>query len=193
MPSRKNWPLFGSVGVALLGVIIFLGFLRWDGLSFTVKLENLTSLLAPIAFAATVIERAVEILVSPWRDAEANKLEKAVAAIKARPASSDATQNAVDLKTASDALDEYRGDTQRYAFAVSLTLSVLVSIAGVRSLGPFVDATKLKDVNPAQHLFFLGIDVTLSAALLAGGADGIHSVVNAITSFFNATADKAKA
>jgi len=33
--------------------------------------------------------------------------------------------------------------------------------------------------------------VMLSATLLAGGADGIHSIVNAVTSFFNATADKA--
>jgi hypothetical protein len=34
------------------------------------------------------------------------------------------------------------------------------------------------------------VDVALSAALLAGGADGIHSVMNAITSFFDNTAEK---
>ena len=96
------------------------------------------------AFAATFIERAVEILVSPWRDEGASKLDKVVAAIKARPADPviDAA-NATALRTASDALEEYRGDTQRYAFAVSLALSVMVSIAGVRALGPFVDRAKL--------------------------------------------------
>jgi hypothetical protein len=87
-----------------------------------------------LAFAATFVERAVEILVSPWRDEGASKLDKAVAAIKARPAdlATDAA-NATALKAASDALDEYRGETQRYAFAVSLVLSVMVSIAGVRA------------------------------------------------------------
>jgi hypothetical protein len=152
--------------------------------------------LAPLAFASAVIERAVEILVSPWRDAEASKLDKAVTAIKARPKPDDPAMNArnvADLKAASDALDEYRGDTQRYAFAVSLTLSVLVSMAGVRALGPFADAGKLNDVkftSQAQHLFFQCVDVALSAGLLAGGADGIHSVVNAATSFFDGSANR---
>ncbi|MGB7762243.1 MAG: hypothetical protein WBL61_20585 [Bryobacteraceae bacterium] len=158
----------------------------------TVRLQDLSGLLAPLAFAAAVIERAVEILVSPWRDSEASKLERAVATIKAKAADQ---QNPADLKAASDALDEYRGNTQRYAFAVSLTLSLLVSMAGVRALGNFVDAAKLKDpvfTHGAQYLFFLGVDVALSAALLAGGADGIHSVVNAITSFFDSTAARPK-
>jgi hypothetical protein len=192
--ARKNWPLWVSGAAALLGVIVFRAFLNWEGLSLTVKLADLAGLLAPLAFAAAVVERGVEILVSPWRDAEASKLDKAVAAIKARPADPAANaQNAADLKAASDALDEYRGETQRYAFAVSVTLSILVSIAGVRVLGPFADPEKLKVMPQAQHLFFLCVDVALSAALLAGGADGIHSVVNAVTSFFDAAGDKSKA
>jgi len=196
MPSivRKTWPLLVAAALALVGVIVFRAFLNWEALGLTVRLQDLSGLLAPLAFAAAIVERAVEILVSPWRDAEASKLAKAVAAIKARPADPAAdAQNAADLKAASDALDEYRGDTQRYAFAVSLTLSVLVSIAGVRALGNFVDAGKLKDpafTHGSQYLFFLCVDVVLSAALLAGGADGIHSVVNAVTSFFDASADK---
>ncbi|HEY1219902.1 MAG: hypothetical protein ABSE42_10440 [Bryobacteraceae bacterium] len=191
---RKNWPLFVSGALALLGVIVFRAWLDWDALGLTVRLQDLSGLLAPLAFAAAVIERAVEILVSPWRDSEASKLEKALAAIKARPADPAVNaQNAADLKVVSETLDEYRGNTQRYAFAVSLTLSVLVSMAGVRALGNFVDANKLKDpvfTHGAQYLFFLCVDVALSAALLAGGADGIHSLVNAVTSFFDASADK---
>lgn len=192
--AKRSWPLLVSSALALGGVVIFRVLLNWNNLNFTVKVSDLAGLLAPLAFAATVVERAVEILVSPWRDAEASKLDKAVAAIKAKSVDPATTaQNAEALKTASDALDEYRGDTQRYAFAVSLLLSVLVSIAGVRALGPFVDGVKLKDTTittEAQRMFFLAVDVALSAALLAGGADGIHSVMNAITSFFDNTAAK---
>jgi hypothetical protein len=191
---KKSWPLLATIALAVIGVVIFRVFLNWNNLNLTVKVSDLAGLLAPLAFAATVIERAVEILVSPWRDEGASKLDKVVAAIKARPAdpATDAA-NATDLRAASDALDEYRGDTQRYAFAVSLVLSVMVSIAGVRALGPFVDSAKLKDsavTADAQRLFFLDVDVALSAALLAGGADAIHSVMNAITSFFDNTAEK---
>jgi hypothetical protein len=190
--ARRSLPLLIAGAIALLGLIIFRLFLNWNGLTLTVKIGDVAGLLAPLAFASAVIERAVEILISPWRDAEASKLEKAVAAIKARP-DDPATRaaNAADLKLATDVIDDYRGQTQRYAFAVSITLSLLVSIAGVRALWPFVDAAKFGTaISPAQQAFFKCVDVAVSATLLAGGADGIHSVVNAITSFFNATASK---
>jgi len=187
---RKNWPLFVAGVIAISAVIIFRVCMNWDGISLTVKLQDLAGLLAPLAFAAAVVERAVEILISPWRDAEAGKLETALAASKADPKATPA-----DVKKASDALDDYRGETQRYAFAVSLTLSVFVAIAGVRALGTFADTAKLRDpkaTSEGQHLFFLWVDVALSSALLSGGADGIHSIVNAVTTFFDSTADKTK-
>lgn len=194
---RANWPLLIAGVLAALGVLIFWSFLRWNAVTFNVQVTTLAGLLAPLAFAAAVVERAVEILISPWRDAGASKRERELAAIQTQPIDPAAQAKHADgLKAASDAVDEYRGKTQQYAFAVSLTLSILVSIAGVRALGPFLDVGKFNDLaktHPAQQIFFLCIDVALSAALLAGGADGIHSIVNAITSFFNASAEKSKA
>jgi hypothetical protein len=201
LPSTvgKNMPLVVASGLALVGVLLFRAYLNWGALVLTVRVQDLTGLLAPLAFAAACIERAVEIFVSPWRDAGASKLAKDVAAVQAAIQAKSAdpaacAQNAAELKAASDRLDEYRGATQRYAFAASLTLSVLVSMAGVRALGSFVAAEKLKDrafTDGSQYPFFLCVDVILSAALLAGGADGIHSLVNAATSFFDSTAAKA--
>lgn len=182
--------------VAVVSTVIFWIFLRWNGLTFNVQVTAVASLLAPLAFAAAVVERAVEILISPWRDEDASKLEKTLAAIQAQAVDpAGAANHAADLKVASNSLDEYRGATQRYAFAVSMTLSILVSVAGVRALGPFLDAGKFNDLakaHPEQQLFFLCVDVVLSATLLAGGAEGIHSIVTAITSFFDASAAKSK-
>ena len=191
---NKNWPLLVSGAIALSCVAVFGAYLKWDGLSLTVRLQDLSGLLAPLAFASAVIERAVQIIVSPWCDAEASKLEKAVSAIKDTDPATNA-RNAADLKAASDRLDEYRGDTQQVAFGVSLTLSILVSMAGVRALGPFADVARLNNhavTTPGQHLFFLCVDVVVSAGLLAGGADAVHSVVNAATSFFDNTVAKPK-
>jgi hypothetical protein len=194
--SLKNGPLVLTSALALLAVVVFGVFLKWNGLNFTIKPTDVPGLLAPLAVAATFIERAVEILISPWRDTGANKLAKVLDVVKARAADPVANaQNALDMKAASDALDEYRGRTQQDAFAVSLTLSLLTSISGVRALWPFVNATKFSDTGITSHrqqVFFLCVDVVLSAALLAGGADGIHSVVKAITSFFDASADRVK-
>jgi hypothetical protein len=196
MPGIKNWPLVTAAVIAVSCMGLFLFFLKWDGVFLSVKVTDLAGLLAPLAFAAAVVERAVEIIISPWRDAGASKLENVITAINARPNDPGAaSQNALDLKAAKDALDAYRGETQKWAFVTSITLSFFVAMAGIRALGPFLDSAKFHDVkitSDAHRLFFLCVDVALSAALLAGGADGIHSVVNAITSFFDATADKTK-
>jgi hypothetical protein len=107
------WP------IAAAGVVVFWTVLYWQGLKMSVSVATLTSLLAPVAFAAAVVERAVEILISPWRDAGASKLQRALAAIQARPAD---TAKPADLQAASEALDDYRGVTQQYAFAISLMI-----------------------------------------------------------------------
>jgi len=192
---RENWLQIATFAVAIFCLVSFRLWLRWEGVSLSVPMANIAGLVAPLVFAAAVIERAVEILISPWRDATASTLESAVSAIQNRPASSEPAaleQNAEDLRVASKALEEYRGQTQKYAFGVSLTLSILTAMVGVRVLGPFLDSAKFHATPPAQQLHFLCLDVLLSAALLAGGADGIHTVVNAVTTFFEATAQKAK-
>lgn len=186
-------PVLAVLGVLAAAGIVFGISFGWQGLPMSVSIQNAGTLLAPIAFAAAVVERGVEILISPWRDAEASKLENAIAAIKARQAPDPATaeKNEADLKRTSDELEEYRGTTQRYAFGVSLILSTLVSIAGFRALGPFLSSDALAQATAAQKGFFLFVDIALTATLLAGGADGVHSVVNAVTTFFDSTADKA--
>jgi hypothetical protein len=170
--------------LALVGVLIFGSKLQWGGVNMAVTVDKVASLLAPVAFAAAVVERCVEILISPWRDGEANKLEKALAL-------ASAGQDQGTIHVASAALDDYRATTQRYAFGVSLVVSVLVSIAGVRALGQFVAlAVPPTVLAGAQKGFFESLDVALTALLLSGGADGIHSIVNAVTSFFEASAAK---
>jgi len=192
---RTILPLLLACALSVTAAIIFGAFRGWQGIAMSVPLQNLANLLAPLAFAAAMVERGVEILISPWRDDEASKLENNLAAIQAQPAADAAAaqQKTSAVKQASDELAEYRGKTQRYAFGISLILSTLVSIAGVRALQPFLDANvfnALATGMPAQHGFFLFVDIVLSATVISGGADGVHSVVNAVTTFFDSTTAK---
>ena len=195
-PLKFLW-LLGFV-IAIVSVVIFAWKQHWDGINLTLDVTNLVARMTPLILAATFIERSVEILISPWRDAEASKLQNAVNAIKARPTPANAVlaaANAEDLKTASQALDDYRGETQRHAFAVSLVLSFCAAIAGVRGLWSFIaaDPTTMHAFNSlsgGQKAYFQVVDVVLSGTLLAGGADALHAVLNSITTFFNATANK---
>jgi hypothetical protein len=185
-------PLLLAFCLAIAGAIFFGAWRNWGSLPMSVSLQNIGTLLAPIAFAAAVVERGVEILISPWRDAGANNLENEIAVIQARTPGNGVMgqedQNA--LKAKSEQLEEYRGETQRLAFLVSMTLSTMVSVTGVRALGPFLATSAFAKAQPGQESFFYFVDVALTATLLAGGADGVHSIVNAVTTFFNTTADK---
>ena len=189
-----NWTLLAVVILCLVCMAIFRVFLNWDSLSMGVKVSDVANLLAPLAFCAAVVERAIEIIISPWRDTGASRLQSAIASIQARPADpASAAQDVQDLKNATDALNAYRGETQKLAFFVSILLSFLVAMAGIRAIGPFLDFAKFHDktiTSEAQRLFFLTVDMLLSTALLAGGADGIHAIVDSVTNFFGNTSSK---
>jgi hypothetical protein len=215
-----------NLSVILTGIVIAAGIVatyifHWNGIQFSVQVSQLMTKISPLILAAAFIERAVEVLISPWRDTDAAKLQTAVNVAKANavtvvagaaPAAVAAAVGAPPtagappvvvvtdpaaiqtVQAKADNLHDYRGATRLYAFLASLVLGFAVALAGLRTLAqmldPSVDLTKLSQTLPRQIYFFYIVDVVLTATLLAGGAAGIHSVVDAFTSFFDASATK---
>jgi hypothetical protein len=190
---RKYLPLVVSVGITLVAVIIFAWLARWRGLPFSIDPRNLLSVMSPLLLVAGFIERSVEVIISPWRDAGAYKLSQALAVLKGIASVSPSDAVLAQIKALSDELVDYRGKTQQYAFVVSVALSVTSASVGVRALWPLLDIkakNSFEQADPAQQGAFMVVDVILSTMLLAGGADGIHTVVNSFTTFFSTTAQK---
>jgi hypothetical protein len=187
LSSGSSDPLIVATSFVVVSVFFFAAFLRWGGLSFSIKPAEIMNVLSPLVLTAGFVERAVEVIISPLRDTGANKLQNALDTAKAA-----VPPVAAMIQTANEGLQEYKRTTQRYAFATSLTMSLAIGIAGVRTLWPFLDSVKFGSISPTQQHYFVVVDVVLTVALLAGGADGIHSVVEAFTSFFNASAKKAQ-
>ncbi|HKK37410.1 MAG TPA: hypothetical protein VJ994_14030 [Paracoccaceae bacterium] len=102
----------------------------------------------------------------------------------------------------SDALDKLRGEADRarreldrlrveaaddlmalktrkaqVSSAAATVLGALVAAVGLRVLGGLAPEDELKCLDAAQRFWFDGVDVLLTALLLAGGADGIHNVL----------------
>lgn len=191
---ESRWPLLAAMAIAVGGVLIYCFGLQWKGITLTVKTGDIAAKLGALAFAATAIERAVEIIISPWRDPDANKKEKKVNELKAQP-DYPATRaaNSTQMQNASDDLADYKGQTQKYAAAIALLFGLLVSIAGVHTLSPFLDSTNASAFTSShQEAFFNTVDVLLTSALLAGGADGAHSFINSVTSFFDTSTQQKK-
>lgn len=128
-------------------------------------LLNVGQTIAPLVAVAAFIERAVEVVISSWRDAGAASLQGAE-------------------------LTSYKLQTQSYAYAISLGLSMFASLVGVRGVAALVDASSLAAMSARQQLNFTLFDVIITSLLLSGGSNGIHQVVTTITTFLDSSKDK---
>jgi hypothetical protein len=189
MKKEKTIMLLAAFGVAAVGVLLFGVFAMWWGLNIPVNPQTVANVLAPLVLTAGFIERAVEVVITPWRDPGKKKqaaLEKA-----------NANNNAAGPSTSSNSLDDYVGETTWYAFTVAFMFGLVAAMVGVRALWPFLEASPqaiaaFGSLPLGQRNTFIVFDVVISAALLAGGANGLHSPINAFTSFFDASAQKSQ-
>ena len=174
--------------VIVLGVVLFACFANWWGLNITVNPQTVANILAPLMLTAAFIERAVEVFITPWRDPGFNRLQAALTSANANPAATQA-----DKDGATAAVNSYVADTTRYALALAAMFGLVAAMIGVRALWPFLDSQAMTAFNAAslgQRNTFIVFDVVLSAALMAGGANGIHSVVTTFTTFFDSSTQK---
>ena len=210
MERNKEKDLFGLVVLAGLFVLVAVAIvLAWPGINIKVDYTTVPTVLAPLILTAAFIERAVEVMISPWRDPGADEKSKALSDAKSNTAAIASQQAA-----ANDYI-QYKGKTRRYAFAFALLLGTAAAMVGIRALWPFLDdpngtfvaattstANGITTVSKAQgnpindpnnhhpRTAFIVVDVVLSALLLAGGANGIHSVVTSFTSLFDSNTQK---
>jgi len=189
MSSSNNLPLVAGFGIAAVGISAFAFFANWSGIAITVDTQTVANVLAPLTLTSGFIERAVEVFITPWRDQGYNRLDADLKTVTANPAATPA-----QIKEATDKLNDYVAETTRYAFVLSVFFGLVAAMVGVRALWPFLGSGKPETaiLNPGQRNTFVIFDVILSAGLMAGGANGIHSVVTAFTSFFDASAQKSQ-
>ena len=142
-----------------------------------------------IVFFSLLIERTVEILMSIWRSEEANKRE---ADVRRLVASGTAATDAA-LVEAQTRLIEFKAETMQWAMSIGFALGLLVSAFGVRALSQFIDSAAAGAGAPLekQRWWFNMSDILFTGALLAGGADPIHKLLDLYRKFVESSAAKA--
>ncbi len=128
---------------------------------------------------ALFVERSLEVLLKAWRQGENTRLEEEMRS---------AEEN--DKAAAEKRLQEFKTGTQRRALLVGLTLGLLVSLAGVRLLGPIFEFGAGE--ASFQHSVFQFTDITLTAGLIAGGSATIHELMALIDDFLKTSRKRAK-
>ena len=119
-------------------------------------------------------------MIKVWRQGRKSRLEE-----EARSAEEAAKPEA------EKALEEYRAGTQRRALLVGLTLGILVSLSGVRLLGPIFEIG-VADASSFQQAVFQFTDIVVTAGLIAGGSATIHELMALIDDFLKTSRKQAK-
>ncbi|MDE2977250.1 MAG: hypothetical protein OXU63_06990 [Acidobacteriota bacterium] len=127
---------------------------------------------------ALFVERSLEVLIKAWRQGGKTSREEEV-----RSADDDGKA------AAEKALREYRTGTQRRALLAGLTLGIMVSLSGVRLLGPIF---AIEVAGAFQKAAFQFTDIVLTAGLITGGSATIHELMALIDDFLRTSRRSAK-
>ena len=158
-------------------------------------LEEVLGLLAILVFMAALVERAQEVFISTWRDAQAGTLLEAVELEKMRLVALDASVDSATLHEAQESYHQsrlqvirYRGQTRRIAFIGGSVVGIVLAAVAVPVLRDpavtnFIEVRQ--SLESLQIWSFMLADIVLTGALLGGGAEGVHRVVNVVTSFLD--------
>ena len=128
---------------------------------------------------ALFVERSLEVLIKAWRQGGKSRLQEEVRS----------AEEGVKVE-AEKALEEYRAGTQRRALLAGLTLGILVSLSGVRLLGPIFEFG-VEDAWSFQQAIFQFTDIIVTAGLIAGGSATIHELMALIDDFLKKSRTRA--
>lgn len=185
MKKSVTWVLIAAAAVAALLAA------NWPALRF-VKLEGgeFVSRLGALLLFAFLIERTAEVFLTIWRAEGSYKLEAEVQ----RLLRAGKAPTAPDLQNAQDRQLAYKAETQRLAMPANFILGLLIASFGVRVIEQFMvlpDVGTPDRPGEIQLWCFHVADIFLTAALLAGGADPIHKLMDTFRKFMEASSAKA--
>ena len=187
--SRTYSGVFIAILVSVIIIVLFVVFVKPEPLTFAdFTALDVANKFAPLLLIALIIERTLEVFLTIWRGPDSAKYDLDLKHQKAKGSKSDL----VEIQSQEKKLLEYKQQTQRIAFASSVALGILISALGIRALEPFVDADSLFQLPDFQQSTFRLVDVLLTGTLLGGGADGLHKIIAAFTTFMDSSKDKAR-
>jgi hypothetical protein len=153
----------------------------------SVNIQSMLNVLGGLFVVALMVERAVEVIISVLRDADAQIFLNDIATIQAKltaakavtPLPQDTIQElSAELDEIQRGLARYRSDTKETTYCISFTLGVALALVGVRALHGLLTTA------PTSGWFSL-VDIIVTGAVIAGGSDGVHQMVTSAVDFFN--------
>lgn len=168
MLSFGKFILFFALAVI---IVIFSAFPRSAPIVTDLTLQDVMGTLGGVFTIVLLVERATEIIISTWRQADTDQKKEELLLLKDAAAKPDKA-------VAKARLTKFQKETKEIALLIGFTLAVIVCSSGVGLLGEIID---IPDENKS---LLRGIDIILTSSLIAGGSDAFHQFVRALETFF---------
>ena len=101
-------------------------------------------------------------------------------------------QTAQDLEDASQAAVQQKSGTRGWALWAGLVMGLAISLAGMRTLNSLVTPDSYALLSVDQKNFFDLVDVLITAGLISGGSNGLHSILQVFIDMAEATSNRIK-
>jgi len=200
---------FNLLNLVAFGVVVVLGgvlvaVLRPLPLVFKDNgLTQVVQLLMSLVLVSLFLERTIEVFITIWRGPQAKQLEASVHTHQMRMAvlskaaadperQAEMVQTSQELDVATQAATQQKSGTRGWALWASLVLGLAISLAGVRTLNPLVTPDSYNLLTLSQKNFFDLVDVLITSGLIAGGSNGIHSILQVFIDLAEKTSNRIK-
>ena len=140
--------------------------LRMDGL------ERFGAIIGTLVIVSAVLERGLDVILTVIDGGKADAARAKVVAEQEKIKAAGANADATALNVARAERVAQREKARTIASVLGLVFGTIISIAGLRTLHTLVTVT-----DPSQAVFLNSVDIVLTGALLAGGSDGLHKLV----------------
>ncbi len=186
----KNVWRFGILIVVLLGLFLA-GFWKWTGATFVPDVPAAAAkLIASLIVITLLIERSIAAISSVIFQPEKRSLEtkaretEGLIGRRAFLDDKEAAQMAKEIAESRQKLATIAGEEDKNRAILGFAFALLVCAAGVRTLSsllqidPSTGTAGLSD--EFQRYLAHGVDVILTAGLIAGGSDGLAKLLQII-------------
>lgn len=186
----KNFWRFGILIVVLFGLFLA-GFWKWAGATFVSDVPAAAAkLIASLIVITLLIERSIAAINSVIFQPEKKRLETKVRETESLivrreiPDDKMAAQMTAKIAESRETLATIAGEEDKNRAILGFAFALLVCAAGVRTL------SSLLQIDPSggtaglsdefQRYLAHGVDVILTAGLIAGGSDGLAKLLQII-------------
>jgi hypothetical protein len=151
----------------------------------TTSVAHIGSIMATAILLALFVERTIEVVLLTTRAKDKQKL-----AIEAKSAQNLSGETAAK---ANETLASFTSDSLRIALMLGFLLGVLISAAGVRLIESFLEPYAVAEMTGTQYKFLALVDILVTGALIGGGANGLHRILDMFLSSVDAKRAEIKA